>query len=80
MVRHSPQEEAVSKMGNVDLAPHQSEVFIGESYVFLTSYEARELAVKVERHLADGYSLFGSPGVRTGGGTSDIYYQAMVKK
>ena len=60
-------------------APHQSEVYIGERYVFLIAYEAKELASKVERYLADGYSLYGSPGVKSGGLAANIYFQAMVR-
>ena len=60
-------------------APHQSEVYIGERYVFLIAYGAKELASKVERYLADGYSLYGSPGVKSGGLAANIYFQAMVR-
>lgn len=60
-------------------APHQSEVYIGERYVFLIAYGAKELASKVERYLADGYSLYGAPGVKSGGLAANIYFQAMVR-
>ena len=77
---HNKSETNYQNQPEVDnKAPHQSEVYIGERYVFLIAYEAKELASKVERYLADGYSLYGSPGVKSGGLAANIYFQAMVR-